>query len=361
MSSFNLQKLLIAVFNPTQDDRVVILVDTPYDKIEDNESWSKRREMASEWLAGFDALSKERNFIVHPMTAFKATGSDNADLPNSFIVGKDICNGSALFSDCTLFVALTEFSASAPLLHLTKKYPILRGASMPGCIKEMERSGLSADYAKVAKLCEKLKGRLDKAISGNVVFSTGHSCTFDLRFHDSIVDNGLCHVDKTGVRMVNLPSGETFQVPYEGENSELESLTRGEIPHRINGQQIVYQIKENRIIDVKGESYKAQELMRYFEEEPARRNIAEFGLGCNDKAIVRGIVLEDEKAGFHWAYGRSDHIGGVVGPDKFSSVKNSVHCDIVYAPNSPIQVETIDLQYKDGSDERIWEGNWYIV
>ena len=30
-------------------------------------------------------------------------------------------------------------------------------------------------------------------------------------------------------------------------------------------------------------------------------------------AEVTGCVLEDEKAGFHWAFGRSDHLGGVVG------------------------------------------------
>ena len=53
---------------------------------------------------------------------------------------------------------------------------------------------------------------------------------------------------------------------------------------------------------------------------------------------MTGNVLEDEKAGFHWAYGRSDHLGGTVGVDKFASLDTVVHNDIVYARGNPIMV-----------------------
>ena len=70
----------------------------------------------------------------------------------------------------------------------------------------------------------------------------------------------------------------------------------------------------------------------------ARANIAEVAFGCNEKAVVTGNVLEDEKAGFHWAYGRSDHLGGTTGVKAFKKPENVVHQDIVYARGNPIQV-----------------------
>jgi len=77
-----------------------------------------------------------------------------------------------------------------------------------------------------------------------------------------------------------------------------------------------------------------------------RRNIAELAVGCNANAVVWGNVLEDEKAGFHWAYGRSEHLGGVIAPEDFAGPEFIVHQDIVYAQDSPIQVTS--LIFTDG-------------
>jgi leucyl aminopeptidase (aminopeptidase T) len=44
------------------------------------------------------------------------------------------------------------------------------------------------------------------------------------------------------------------------------------------------------------------------------RNIAELGIGTNDKAIITGLVLEDEKVmgTIHIAIGDNSHFGGKV-------------------------------------------------
>ena len=55
---------------------------------------------------------------------------------------------------------------------------------------------------------------------------------------------------------------------------------------------------------VRGESAGAARFRDIFAADPARPNIAEVAFGCNERAVVTGNVLEDEKAGFHWAYGR---------------------------------------------------------
>jgi len=73
--------------------------------------------------------------------------------------------------------------------------------------------------------------------------------------------------------------------------------------------------------------------------------IAEVAIGCNDKAVVTGNVLEDEKAGFHRAYGRSDRIGGTVGVAEFSSPDKVYHRDIVYAKDSPIVCSRLEFVF----------------
>ena len=91
-----------------------------------------------------------------------------------------------------------------------------------------------------------------------------------------------------------------------------------------------------------------RELRKQFAADTGWQNLAEFAIGLNDKAKVTGIVLEDEKAGFHWAFGRSDHLGGVVGVEDFESPESVVHQDIVYAEGNPVQVEQAVIVHPDG-------------
>ena len=93
----------------------------------------------------------------------------------------------------------------------------------------------------------------------------------------------------------------------------------------------------------------AAQMRQAFRSEKALANIAEVAIGCNDKAVVWGNVLEDEKAGFHWAYGRSDFIGGTVSPSDFSSLDKVLHHDVVYAEKSPIFCARLDFVLADGS------------
>ena len=89
-------------------------------------------------------------------------------------------------------------------------------------------------------------------------------------------------------------------------------------------------------------------------------NIAELAFGCNEQAVVTGNVLEDEKAGFHWAYGRSDHLGGTVGVKAFQKPENVVHQDIVYAKGNPIQVAEAVIVGSSGNKPVIRDGAYLV-
>ena len=202
----------------------------------------------------------------------------------------------------------------------------------------MEQSALSADYGEVARRCAILDGALKGADRLEVRFSTGQRCSFDLRWRKAEVDDGYLPRDKKGDRIINLPSGETFIVPYEGERAGEASRTEGQLPVEVAGERVVLTVKANRVREIEGRGPEAEGMRALFAADPARANIAEVAFGCNDWAVVTGNVLEDEKAGFHWAYGRSDHLGGTVGVQAFLKPENVVHQDIVYARGNPILI-----------------------
>ena len=354
----DLHKLFIDVFHPQAGEQVLVMTDAPRDEQTDNELWAERREMATQWHAAFESLGQRIGFGMLPLVTYPAVGSHNGNLP--LHQGAPIPLESALFQ-ATLTVALTEFSATAPMVAWAKAHDDFRAATLPTVARRMEETALAADYADVARRCREIAAALEDAERARVLFSTGHEWTVDLRHRDVKMDDGQLPRHKPGVPVINLPSGESFQVPYEGERTGEPSRTEGEIPVPQNGEIVVFVVKENRIVSVRGNGPEAAELGALFEVDPARRNIAEFALGCNPKAVVWGNVLEDEKAGFHWAYGRSEHLGGTVGPEDFLAPEHIVHQDIVYASDSPIQVASLMLFYPEGEDRELIRDGQYLI
>jgi leucyl aminopeptidase (aminopeptidase T) len=257
-------------------------------------------------------------------------------------------------------VALTEFSATAQLVSWIKESAgQLRAASLPGVLRRMEQTALAADYSVVGRHARHLADKLTRADAAVAWFDTGHTLRIDLRWRAGRADDGDCR-GHTPINLINLPSGEAYIAPYEGERPGQPSRTAGEIPVRTGDDLAVFTVAANTIQAVQGDGPLAAHYRGFFAADPARRNIAELGLGCNDRAIVTGNVLEDEKAGFHWAYGRSENWGGVTGPEQFLGPATVVHHDVVYARGSPIGMARVALEYPDGTQEEILRQGNYV-
>jgi hypothetical protein len=348
--SFNLEKLIVDVFDPQPGEKVLVMVDLPHGSYHDNQLWEERREMAEEWHLAFEELGEEIGFSVHPLLTYPATGMHNGPLPEMGDLDGNQIHFSEIFADTNIVVALTEFSATAPLIEFSQTSPDLRVASMPTVMKSMEQTALSADYSEVARKGNIVQEMLDQAVGARLEFSTGHEFYFDLRFRTAEIDDGQLHADKEGLRVINLPSGEAFIAPYEGEIEGEASQTSGTIPLLYRGKLVLILVEQNQIVEVSGENSEADLLWDYISSDPARQNIAELGIGVNDKAVITGNVLEDEKVfGVHWAFGRSDHIGGTVGVEDFLNPRNVVHQDFVYPLGGEIEVVNLTLVYEDGS------------
>ena len=103
----------------------------------------------------------------------------------------------------------------------------------------------------------------------------------------------------------------------------------------------------------------------HLEREPAYGNMAELGFGVlGDFGILPvGKILLDEKLGFHVAFGRSEHFGGAVGPEDFSSPDAVIHLDRIYIPSTQprIVVKSLVLLYESGRGEILIEDGKYLI
>ncbi|MBU0648449.1 hypothetical protein KJ855_04700 [Patescibacteria group bacterium] len=330
------QKMLIDVFAPKKDEKILILLDVPKEGFPDNQPWQGRRQMAREWQETFEQINQEQDLnLTIDLKEFPTIGQHNYYLPDDIL---------ELIRQYHIILSMSEYSYTTPLKAIIKEpNNISRIASMPGIEKRMEESAISADYTKVKKYANALKNILNEAAGAEIEFSTNDKLFVDLRFRqNAIADDGDY---TTSGSSGNFPAGEGFITPYEAAGKEKEkfgpSQTKGTMPFLYDKELVKYIIEENNIIDVIGDGPKATEMKKYFAENNTRRNIAELGLGCNPDAEITGNLLEDEKAGLHIAYGTSSHFGGRVTSD--------THWDLVFSKGCPIEGTTVTLIKEDGS------------
>ncbi len=224
---------------------------------------------------------------------------------------------------------------------------------------------LRLDYARIGARVDRLKALLDDAIRCNLTFgvdSERYQLTLDLRHRLAHASSGVFPQPGTAG---NLPSGEAYIVPYEGELEEDPSQTQGLLPVQFGEEVVVYAIEENvaRRVVSRGPASSAE--ARRLEEEPAYGNLAELGLGVlGDFGLSpTGETLLDEKLGLHIAFGRSDHFGGRVGPSDFSSPDRVVHIDRVYVASVQPRVTVLEatLEMEDGDSQMLMEKGVYRV
>lgn len=425
LSTEELVALVERVFAPRPGDRALgILVDLPREGMPDRVGWRERRGMALSWwqrLRGArERLGSGRGLEVE-LFWFPASGGNNADLPDRAWRAVPGAEAPAtaeslepaasvpmteVFAGADLFLAPTELSATAPLKVAAREHGF-RAATMPGFSRAMVPA-LRLDYVEVDRRCRVLKDLLDRADRAELVFRLSDrdrdrdrdggeggmggdarcELTLDLRHRHAHASGGLLREPGTAG---NLPSGETYIVPYEGEGEgELDgdpSRSAGRLPVQLPapapgagaggtgdresddlpepGEVVVYRIAGNRAIGVEEGGPTARREAERLAREPAYGNLAELGLGVlADFGLAPiGSILLDEKLGLHIAFGRSDHFGGIVGPGDFSAPSEVVHIDRVYLPalQPAVTVERVDLVMDDGTTVELMRGGDYRI
>jgi hypothetical protein len=378
LSPEELVALVRSVFPRFDTDRALaILVDVPRDAQLDNPDWKERRRLGGEWYALLQARKEEIPLAEVKLIAYPDVGSNNADLPlDGFLMEGPMAEVAAeleqagkrvsfeqVFSTTQLFLAPTEFSTTAPLKNAAKRFPF-RAATMPGFAAVMIPA-LRIDYGEVARRVDALKTRLDEAEHADVSFlvdeKSEYGIHFDLRHRQAHASSGrFPELGTAG----NLPSGEAYIVPYEGEAGEA-SLTAGTLPVEINGEIVLFTIQANRAVEAAGAGPAAHGERAHLAVEPAYGNMAELGFGVLADFGLEpiGEILLDEKLGLHVAFGRSDHFGGIVGARDFSTAAAVIHLDRIYIPQAQprIAVRSVILGYPGGRSESIMADGAYTI
>jgi leucyl aminopeptidase (aminopeptidase T) len=186
-----------------------------------------------------------------------------------------------------------------------------RIASLPTITKDMAIRCLTADYGTIAALTRRVAERLSQGSKFKVESALGTSIELERQGRSVGADTGL--LTQPG-EFGNLPAGEAFFAPMEG-TATGKIIFDGSVADLGKLTEPIELQVEHGIAQILSTSAAAQRLDRALSERgPNAYNIAELGVGTNDKAIVSGDILEDEKVlgTVHIALGNNAGMGGTV-------------------------------------------------
>jgi len=377
LSRTDLVSLVERVFRPRAGDRAIaVLVDLPDAPTPDHEAWRVRRAMAADWARELRE-ARAQTGLDADLVLYRNVGMNNAELPGEcwlhaggeLPASADELRGppvsfDQVFAGHGILLAPTQFSTTAPLKLQARRHGF-RAATMPGFSAGMIPA-LKLDYVEVNRRVALLKGLLDRATEARLLFrvdgGAGHRLRLDLRHRTAHASGGLLHEPGTAG---NLPSGEAYVVPYEGEREGDPSRTEGTLPVQLGGEVVLYRVAANRALGVEPGGAVAEAEAQRLAREPAYGNLAELGLGVLSELGVgaSGEVLLDEKLGLHIAFGRSDHFGGQIGPGQFSSPEAVVHIDRVYIDSLQprVVVAAAELELEGGAVLPLVREGRYVV
>jgi leucyl aminopeptidase (aminopeptidase T) len=185
-----------------------------------------------------------------------------------------------------------------------------RIATLPGITEEMFLRAVDIDYDEIRKRCEKVSDALSKSSKVRILTRSGTDFHLEITGSKVIEDNGSYTRPKD---YGNLPAGEVFLAPKDSAGIFVIDRLKD-----LCGPKTKVSVRNNTAQEIFDKNLR--ELVWKYKNA---RNIAEFGIGVNPKAVLSGSTLEDEKVlgTCHIAFGSNFDFGG--------RVKSEVHWDAI--------------------------------
>jgi leucyl aminopeptidase (aminopeptidase T) len=217
---------------------------------------------------------------------------------------------------CDVFIAPTSRSLSHTMARKRASDAGARGATMPGVTEEMLARVMAVDFDAMARHSQAVAGLLDEGDVAHVTCPRGSDLRLDLSGRRGISDDG--DLRQPGA-FGNLPCGEGFIAPLTGSGTIVATSLA---PLGLSDEPATLTVRDGRIVSAEGGL--GPEYLKLLEAHgELGTNLAELGVGTNDRARLTGNVLEDEKilGTVHVAFGASAGIGG--------TVSVPIHLDVV--------------------------------
>jgi leucyl aminopeptidase (aminopeptidase T) len=184
----------------------------------------------------------------------------------------------------------------------------VRCATLPGVTEEMLARVMSADMEGLRRKGQAVAEALDRASQARLTDANGTELSLDLSGREAIPDAG--DLTERGA-FGNLPCGESFISPVGGEGTLVIDGSLAGVG--LVDEPVELVVEGGHLTSARGGAGMTfMELLTVHGEDAT--TIAELGVGTNEKAILTGEVLEDEKiqGTCHIAFGASAGIGGTV-------------------------------------------------
>lgn len=186
-----------------------------------------------------------------------------------------------------------------------------RVGTLPGVTEDIMVRCMNADYHRIADRTHRLCALLEQTATIRVQAPAGTDIVLPVAGRSAHASSGLF---RERGQWGNLPTGEAYLAPVEGQSNGVVVVDGSMAGVGVTTQPIRVVVEDGYATQITGGA-EADRLIALLEPHGRDgRNVAEFGIGTNDRARLTGVILEDEKVmgTIHIAFGDNKSMGGTV-------------------------------------------------
>jgi len=187
----------------------------------------------------------------------------------------------------------------------------VRVATLPGVTEEIMIRCMNADYRRIAERTHAICTMMEKTEMIRVQAPAGTDIRLPIAGRRAHASSGLF---RERGQWGNLPTGEAYLAPLEGQSNGVVVVDGSMAGVGLTSSPIRIVVKGGYATDITGGREAVQLIALVDPHGRDGRNVAEFGIGTNDRAQITGVILEDEKVmgTIHVAFGDNKSMGGTV-------------------------------------------------
>jgi leucyl aminopeptidase (aminopeptidase T) len=187
----------------------------------------------------------------------------------------------------------------------------VRVGTLPGVTEDIMVRCMNADYNRIAQRTHQICALMRQTHAIRVTSPSGTDITMPIAGREAHASSGLF---REKGQWGNLPTGEAYLAPLEGQSRGVVVVDGSMAGVGLAAHPIRIVVEAGYATEITG-GPEAEKLIALLEPHGRDgRNVAEFGIGTNDRATLTGVILEDEKVmgTIHIAFGDNKSMGGSV-------------------------------------------------